>query len=184
MKIDTALVWAVHAKNCLHMNSGYISYQLVFDQNPNLPRILIDRPPALQGTTISKEFAKHLNAMHSSHRAFIRAESSERIQWALRHKIRVKDQIFTSGDAVYYKRDEEQKWRGSGKVSQDGKVIFVRYGNVYVRVAPCRLIKAGHEFSKNDKQRDVVLPDTAGANVGMDKKTAEGNHIDSDENPA
>ena len=30
----------------------------------------------------------------------------------------------------------------------------------------------------------MVLPDIAGANAGMDKKTAEGNHIDSDKNPA
>ena len=58
------------------------------------------------------------------------------------------------------------------------------HGNVYVRVAPCRLIKDGREFSIDDKQRDVVLPDTAGDNAGMDKKTAElGNHMDSDENP-
>ena len=56
--------------------------------------------------------------------------------------------------------------------------------NVYVRVAPCRLIKAGREFSKDDKQRDVVRPDTAGANAVMDKKATELNHIDSDENPA
>ena len=97
----------------------------------------------------------------------------------------MKDQIFISGDAVYYKRDGEQKWRGPGKVNgQDGKVIFMRHGNVYVSVATCRLIKAGREFSKDDEQRDVVLPNTAGANAGMDKKTAEGNHIDSDENPA
>ena len=95
----------------------------------------------------------------------------------MRHQIRVKDQIFISGDAVYYKREGEQKWRGPGKIiSQDGKVIFVGHGNVYVRVAPRRLIKAGCEFSKDDKQRDVVLPDIAGANAGMDKKTAEGNH--------
>ena len=29
--------------------------------------------------TVSKNFAKHLNALHSSRRAFIRAESSERV---------------------------------------------------------------------------------------------------------
>ena len=97
----------------------------------------------------------------------------------------MKDQIFISGDAVYYKRDREQKWRGPGKViGQDGKVIFVYHGKVYVRVAPCKLIKAGREFSKDDKQNDMVLPDTAGDNAGMDKKTAEENHIDSEENPA
>ena len=60
LKLDT-LVWAVHAKNCLHMNSGYSFYQLAFGQNPNLPSTLIDRPPALQETTISKELVKHFN---------------------------------------------------------------------------------------------------------------------------
>ena len=103
-KLHTALVWAVHAKNCLHMNSGYSSYQLLFGQNPNLPSVLTDRPPALQETTISQEFAKHLNAMHSSRRVFIRAELSGQICWALKHQIRVKGQIFISGDAVQYKR--------------------------------------------------------------------------------
>ena len=54
LKLHTVLVWAVHAKNCFHMNSGYSSYQLVFRQNHNLPSILIDRPPTLQGLLLVK----------------------------------------------------------------------------------------------------------------------------------
>ena len=157
LSLEVALVWAIHAKNCLHMNSGYSLYQLVFGRNPNLPNVLVDKPPALQGSTISKVFAEHINTLHSSRQAFIKSESSEKIRRALRHQIRVKNQLFTCGDSVYYKRDGEEKWRGPGKViGQDGKVIFVRHGNIYVRVSPCRLIKKGEEFSKNDEVMPVL----------------------------
>ena len=71
---------AVHAKNCLQMNSGYSSYQLMFRQNRNLPSVLVDKPPALDGSTISERFYQHLNALHSASRAFIQAELSEQIR--------------------------------------------------------------------------------------------------------
>ena len=149
--LEIALVWAIHAKNCLHMNSGYSSYQLVFGRNPNLPNVLYDKPPALHGTTISKTFAQHINALHQSRQAFIKSESSERIRRALHHQIRVKDQIYETGDSVYYKRAGEEKWRGPGKViGQDGKVIFVRHGSVYVRVSPCRLIKQTDDYMSSN----------------------------------
>ena len=166
---ELAVVWANNAKNCLQMNSGYSSYQLVYGQNPNLPNVLNDDPPALFGTTVSDIFAKHLNALHSARQSFIKAESSERIRRALRHQIRVKAQVFDSGDKVYYKREGQPKWHGPGTViGQDGKTIFVRHGSIYVRVASCRMIKAGTEFNTeslssesdseplNTKQKDIV----------------------------
>ncbi|XP_066915082.1 uncharacterized protein [Clytia hemisphaerica] len=126
MKPDVALVWAIHAKNCLQMNSGYSSYQLLFGQNPNLPSVIVDMPPALEGTTTSERFYQHLNSLHSGRRAFIKAESSERIRRALRHQLRSHSEIFEVGDAVYYKRESSNKWKGPGKViGQDGKTIFV-----------------------------------------------------------
>ena len=127
-----------------------------------MPNVLIDNPQALEaleGTTISKTFVKHLNALHSSCRAFIKAESSEQIRRALRHQIRIKDQIFQSGDKVYYKRDGQQKWRGPGTViGQDGKVILVHHGNVYVRVAPCRLIKTAKVFRTDEEHNQQHHP--------------------------
>ena len=153
MKVETALVWAIHAKNCLQMNSGYSSYQLLFGQNPNLPSVIIDKPPALEGTTISKQFYKHLNGLHSGRRAFIQAESSERIRRALRHQLRSHSEMFVTGDPVFYKRESSNKWMGPGKViGQDGNTIFVRHGSVYVRVPNCRILKVGEEF--NNKTSD------------------------------
>ncbi len=150
LDLEIALVWAINAKNSLQMVHGWSPYQLVFGCNPNIPSVLTDRPPALKGTTVSELFAKHLNSIHSSRKAFIEAESSERIRRALRHQIRSSGIAFETGEEVYYQRNGV--WRGPGKViGQDGKIVFVRHGNVYVRVHPCRLTKVGEEFQKTSE---------------------------------
>ena len=160
LKLDVALVWAVHAKNSLSMVYGWSPYQLVFGANPNTPCSLTDKPPALENSTISATFANHLNALHSGRRAFVQAESSERIRRALRHKIRASGEYYQEGDRVYYKRDDDNKWKGPGTViGQDGKVVFVRHGSIYVRVHPCRLIRTGDEFcSESSKEKPTDEP--------------------------
>lgn len=77
----TALDWALmanHRAKCPH--------QLVFGQNPNLPSVLTDKPPALEGMTKSEWVAKHMH-LHASRKAFIEAECSESIQRALRKQL-------------------------------------------------------------------------------------------------
>ncbi|CAG2236725.1 unnamed protein product [Mytilus edulis] len=125
LNLEVALVWALNAKK------------------QSLDGIWME-----PHNTVSQTFANHLNALHSGRRAFIQAESSERIRRALRHKIRASGECFQHGDKVYYKRDDDNKWKGPGTVlGQDGKVVFVRHGSIYVRVHPCRLIRCGIEFN-------------------------------------
>ena len=140
--LETALVWAINAKNSLQMVHGWSPYQLVFGRNPNLPSVICDHIPALHCTSISEMFAKNLNTLHTSRKAYIQSECSERIRRALRHQIRPSNTIYQTGDKVYYLRDNQ--WRGPGKVKgQDGKVVFVRHGSIYVRVSTCRFMKVG-----------------------------------------
>ena len=82
------LTWANMARNSLQMWHGYSSYQLVLGTNPDLPNIMTDNLPALQGPTSSEILAKHLQALHESHKAFIQSEADECIGRALQHKIR------------------------------------------------------------------------------------------------
>lgn len=74
------------AKNTMQ-NVQVYSPQLVFGQNPNLPPVLTDKPPALDGMTKSEWVAKQISALHASRRAFTEAECSERIRRALRKQI-------------------------------------------------------------------------------------------------
>lgn len=169
---DALLCWANMARNALQMWHGYSSYQLVFGKNPNLPNIMTDNVSALDGYTSSEAFAKHLNVLHASRIAFIQSEADERIRRALRGKVRASEQVFKNGDRVFYKREGMQKWLGPGKVIfQDGKVVFIRHGGVFVRVCPNRIIKAplqskqerpfidnaveSNDFVKNDVKSDA-----------------------------
>lgn len=113
---------------------------------------MTDSPPAMEGSIISHAFANHLSALHSARQAYSEAESSEKIRRALRHKVRANSEHFDTGCKVYYKRDDSNKWRGPGVViGQDRKIVFVRHGNVYVRVSINRLMKCGQELANAEK---------------------------------
>ena len=125
----------------------FSSYQLVFGQNPNLPNVMSDNPPALQGSTNSEILTTHINAMHTARKAFIESESSKRVRRALRHKIQACEQRFRNGDRVYYKKKGNIDYLGPAQVIfQDGKVVFVRQGGIFVRVSSNHLIKDKNEF--------------------------------------
>lgn len=53
------------ACNSLQMWNGYSSFQLVYGSNPNVPNIMTDKLPALEGTTSSEVLAVHLNVLHA-----------------------------------------------------------------------------------------------------------------------
>lgn len=117
---------------------------------------MTDRLPALEGTTTSEVFAKHLNALHEARKAYIQTEANERIWRALRTKVRAGEQIYERGDIVYCKLDGKDMWLGPAKVVfRDGKVVLVRHGGIFVRVSPNRLNKG--ENMKNLTDSDVVL---------------------------
>ena len=189
LELDVLLGWANMAKNCLHMNHGYSSHQLVFGQNPYLPNILTDEPPALEDNTMSQIFARHLSCLHSSRQQFIQSESNERIRRALRHKIRISNETYEKGDEIFYKKDGNSRWLGPAKVlAQDGKLVFVRHGNQLMRIAPNRLIKRYQgqiESDENvvDEHNKVVSNDESNQlpNANIEEES-ESNNTESKEN--
>ena len=64
---------------------------------------------------------------------FIEAQCDEKIRRALRHQVRCHLETYKTGDKVYFKRDDSNRWRGPGTViGQDRQVVFVRHGGVSV----------------------------------------------------
>ena len=95
----------------------------------------------------------------------MKAESLDRIHRALKHKVRMSNEFFCSRDnKVFFKRDDCNQYRGPGIIiAQDGKIVFIRYGEQLVRVASCRLVKLSNEqyeqstpehYSNDDKVRN------------------------------
>ena len=80
---EILLCWANMAKNSLQMCYEFCSYQLVFGQNPNLPNIMTNKLPALEGTSSSEMLVQHLNSLHAARKAFIASEADERVRRAL-----------------------------------------------------------------------------------------------------
>ena len=78
--VNVPLCWASMAQKPLQLWHGYSSYEMVFDSKTNLPNIMTDGPPAVDGTTTSEILVKHLNAVHAARKAFIELEANERIR--------------------------------------------------------------------------------------------------------
>ena len=109
-----------------------------------------DKQSTLQGTTISQAVSKHLNTLHTAGQPFVNAENSERIHWVLRLKIRANAETYESGDKLFYKRENSNKWKGPGFViGQDGNIIFHYLGTcsmyMYVRISANRIMKLNDE---------------------------------------
>ena len=120
--------------------------QLVFVRNVNLSSVLNNEMPALESFTKSDIVRMNLDAMHKARGNFIKAESSERIRRALRHKVRTyPDQQYENGEQVLYKRKDTKGWKEPGAVlGQDGQYILIRHASAYYRVHPYQLIKKRH----------------------------------------
>ena len=154
MTLEVALAWAVNAKNSMQNHLGFSPIQLVVGCNPNLPCAITNNLPAQEEVKVSDTVRNHLNALHSARRAFTKAESSDRIKRALKHNVRVNEEVFIQGDKVFYKRDDCNRWRGPGKiVGQDGKILFIRHGSQLVRVATCRAIKVDSATERKSEMK-------------------------------
>ena len=142
--LQTALMWAVHAKNSLINIYGFSPYQLVFGYNPHIPGNSSNKLPALSSETASHIVADHLNSLRTARLAYIKAENSDRIARALRGRVyEGTHKRFCSGDTVYYKRLKMKNWQGPGKViAQDGSQVLVKSGSGrLVKVHPCKLVR-------------------------------------------
>ena len=166
---QTLLCWANMACNSLQIWNGYRSHQLVFGKNPSFPGTMTDRLPVLDGTTTSEVFAKHLTTLHEARKAYIQTEANERTRRALRTKVRAAEQVFEHGDVVYYKRGGKNRWLGLHTVVfQDGKVVFVRHGGIFVRVSPNRLCKG--EIMKSQTKMDQSDTEQTDSQPHQDKR--------------
>ena len=73
------------------------------------------------------------------------------------------------GYIVYFKRNDNNRWRGPGTViGQEHKQILIKYGGSYVRIHSCRVI---HYDSQKNVRADASDNDE---NLGTDNMDASG----------
>ena len=164
--LETALCWAVNAKNSLSNVHGFSPYQLAIGYSPKMPCVLENWPPANESTS-NEIVLRNLKSIESSRKAFIEAESKEKIKRALKSNLRTcNDQKFVSGDIVFYKRNDSKKWKGPAKVlGTDSQQVLLKHGGTYVRVHKCRLMLKDIPYQSMQGEEEQDL------NIG--KKTEE-----------
>ena len=86
--LEVAVAYTVASKNALAIVYGFSPNQLVFGKNPNFPSNLTNKLPALEPVTSLDIVRQNSPAIHSATKAFIEAESSERISRTLREQSR------------------------------------------------------------------------------------------------
>ena len=160
--IEIALAWAVHAKNSLSNINGFSPYQLLFGKNPVLKSVSDPyvSPTVLEDESPSETVAKNISAIYAARRAQMSSEADEKIRRAMRSKTReVYSENITSGDFVYYKRNESKKWRGPASViGTDGKLVFVRHGGYTVRCHRARVVKVNDLYSQESSDKSDSDP--------------------------
>lgn len=173
---ETALAWSVAAKNSLINNNGFSPNQLVFGGEVNLPSIFSDKLPAQECVTTSQAIADHIVALHKARQEFIKQESSEKINRALRKNTRNSGAFhFYTGDSVYYKR-QDSGWKGPGHViGMDGPIVFIRQGGMVVRVHKCRVQHVDKAYDEADDYKiiDKKQSESIKEAMEMDNKMKE-----------
>ena len=131
----------------------------MFGLNTDLPNF-IKKQFAAQETTIKLfELTLHISTLHVAWKAFIESESSNKLILAICKHIRPSENIYTIGDEVYYKRDDEPEWKDPGRVlGQDGLVIFIRHGSRYTKANTCRVQRISLNDSKNIIEPEITAP--------------------------
>ena len=154
--VDIILSYAVFAKNCLVDNLGFSPHQRVFGRSPNLPTIMSNNPCSTNTDIKSDIVSKHMNLLNETRKAYMSAESSDRIKRALNSRIYVSDAPFYYGERVYYWKDSVDKklhgWKGPGTViGSEGKIVIIRQGS---------FIQRAHETKVRRSTEDCALEDT------------------------
>ena len=153
---ETALAWAVSAKNSLQNVHGFSPNQLVLGQNVSLPSVIEDQPPAFDQPEKSDLVRENLNAMHKARQSYVKSEASEKIRRALKHNIRTySEETFQPGERVYYKLRQGKKWRGPAKVlGKESNFVLIRQGASYFRCHPCHLLKVEPHQEDLEKEEE------------------------------
>jgi hypothetical protein len=146
-------LWALNAKNSLKNCYGFSTLQLHIGKNPLLPSTTRDGPPAYENARKCKNFAAHINAMHSARAEFIKAESSSALKKELKGKVHPRGHDIVPGDKIYFKQNKAGKidvvWQGPSKVvATNGKKLFVDKGARLGTVNRDDAVRQGEELWK------------------------------------
>src|ERR1044072_146527 len=159
---DWILMWMVSAKNDRIMNGGYSPNQKVFGIYYRGKNEMEKCSPAELEERMDGAKLKELMELQMLVKDKVQEkECRDRIRRALKGKIRVhRIEEAQVGDKVFYKKKEEEKWRGPGRIiGRDGKVVMIKQGALIREVNKIhitKLQKASERMKEKEKKREAM----------------------------
>ena len=163
--VDMLLSYAIFAKNCLIDNLGFSPHQRVFGRNPHIPNVASSNVCHTNSDYESDHVREHLNLLHKTRVAYMKAENSDRLKRALSSRIYASEAPFYYGEKVFYWKESANKsacgWKGPGTVvGTEGKVVIVRHGSFINRPHETKVRRAaeGSALQKVDEENVEKRP--------------------------
>ena len=148
--IQKAVDLACFVKNSEINKSGFSSIQLVCGKAPHFPGYSDCTPGSIE-LEGNNEYLKILRRMDTARIAARQIDCNQRIKVALKSQINSAcGKTYSYGDSVWFKLDSSHKWKSGKVLGQDGKVIFIKYGN-FIRRVPLDRIVPADEYVEDDE---------------------------------
>ena len=132
--LQKAVDWACFVKNTEINKTGFSPMQLFTGKSPTFPG-LSDCSPANIHMEGNNEYLNILRRMDIVRNEARKIDCDQRMKTALKSKINSSlGHSYNLGDSVFFKLDSSNRWKSGTVLGQDGKLLFLRYGNFIRRV--------------------------------------------------
>ena len=156
--LQKAVDLACFVKNTEINKTGFSPLQLFTGKSPSFPGYSDCTPSSIEREG-NNEYLKVLRRLDETRIAARKIDCDQRIKVALKSKINAScEKSYFYGDSIFFKLDSSHKWKAGTVLGQDGKVLFVKYGNFLRRVPLDRVAPAEktHDITEEDIDEDDV----------------------------
>ena len=172
MNLQKAVNLACFVKNTEINKTGFSPLQLFCGRSPSFPG-LSDCSPGSIELEGNNEYLKVLRRLDEARIQARNVDCNQRIKVAMKSQINSScEKNYNYGNPIWFKMDTSQKWKSATVLGQDGKILFIKYGNFIRRVPVDRVIPADayidsahEEIEKEDVENRERLEDDEFRNV-------------------
>ena len=148
--LQKAVDRACFVKNMEINKTGFSPLQLFCGRTPSFPGYSDCTPSSIE-LEGSNEYLKVLRRLDEARIHARQVDCNQRIKLALKSRINTPlNASYHYGDSIWFKLDSAKKWKAGNVLAQDGKVLFIRYGN-FLRRIPVEHVVPAEKHLEDDE---------------------------------
>ena len=152
--LQKAVDRACFVKNMEINKTGFSPLQLFCGRSPSFPGYSDCTPSSIE-LEGNNEYLMILKRLDDARKLARQVDCDQRIKVALKSKINHSlNKSYKYGDPIWFKLNSAHKWKSGNVLAQDGKVLFIRYGNFLRRIPIDHVVPAEEHTDDDDKEID------------------------------